>query len=456
MPVTPRPSRLLLATLVVGVALVAIFAGLLVRSRGELHTEIRRVVIARAAATLLPVARQQIDSVAARSGADVPLRSDELLPAVLQSAQQEDMLAVAVFDAQGNLARALPGTLLFAELNAEDYLALLRTGSISRFHPEFPLSSHFAATAAHTTAPVLEVLLALERRGANEPFGFVQYYIDGRALNAELTTIATRLHRQTGATLAAGTALIALVLSGAYFGLRRAHRLVAERNERLARVNFELTLSAKTAALGQITSHLIHGLQGSLGGLRSLITEGISNQADYESAVRYTERMQALISEIVGLLGDRATGLTYELSGSELAEIIRERGAPLAESHGVRFQVENAMRGKIDSHRGSLLCLVAANLVQNAIAATAPGRRVSVHLTDDLAQTAVTVADEGNGIAPAVRSRLFEPGVSGRAGGTGLGLAISRLLTMQIGGRLELVGSDRAGTTFRAVVPHPS
>lgn len=453
---TPRPSHLLLATLAVGVALVGIFAALLLRSREELHAEIRRVVIARAAATLRPVARQQIDSLASRGGAGPGARSGDLLSAVLQSAQQEDMLAVAVFDAQGNLARALPGSLLFAELNAQDYLALLRTGSISRFHPEFPLSSHFAATAVGTTAPVLEVLLALDRREAGGPLGFVQYYIDGRALSAELGAIEARLHRQTGATLVAGTALIGLVLSGAYFGLRRAHRLVAERNERLARVNFELTLSAKTAALGQITSHLIHGLQGSLAGLRTLITEGISNQADYESAVRYTERMQALISEIVGLLGDRATGLTYELSGPELADIIRERGAPLAESHGVRFQVENEMTGKIDSHRGSLLCLVAANLVQNAIAATAPGRRVSVHLADDPAQTAVTVADEGDGIAPAVRTRLFEPGVSGRVGGTGLGLAISRLLAMQIGGRLELVESDRSGTVFRAVVPHRS
>jgi signal transduction histidine kinase len=350
----------------------------------------------------------------------------------------------------------LPATLLFAELNAQDYLTLLRTGAISRFHGEFPLGSHFAATASHATAPVLEVLLALERRGAAEPFGFVQYYIDGRALHQELGGIDARLRRQTAATLSAGTTLIGLVLTGAYFGLRRAHRLVAERNERLARVNFELTLSAKTAALGQITSHLIHGLQGSLAGLRSLVTSGISNQADYESAVRYTERMQALISEIVGLLGDRNTGLTYELSGPELADIIRERGAPLAESHGVRFRVETEMKGRIDSHRGSLLCLVAANLVQNAIAATAPGRRVSVHLTDDPAQTAVTVTDEGGGIAPAVRTRLFEPGVSGRAGGTGLGLAISRLLAMQIGGRLELVGSDRTGTIFRAIVPRQS
>lgn len=445
---TLRPSKLLLATLALGVVLIAIFATLFLRSRAELHAEIRRIVIDRAAAVLLPVARQQIASIAPR-GESAPKRTEELLGAVLQSAQQEDMLAVAVFDAQGNLVQALPSTLLFAELAAEDYLSLLRVNSISRFHPEFPLGQHFAATGPQASAPVLEVLLALDQQGGTTPFGFAQYYIDGRALSRELKSIETRLDRQTAATLAVGSALITLVLAGAYLGLRRAHRLVAERNERLARVNFELTLSTKTAALGQITSHLIHGLQGSLAGLRSVVMAG-----DGGSALRYADRMQALISEIVGLLGDRSSGLTYELSGAELADIIRERGAPLAESHGVRLRVETEMTGTIDSHRGSLLCLVAANLVQNAIAATPPGRRVSVHVGDDQAQAAaVTVADEGSGIAPAVRLRLFEPGVSGRAGGTGLGLAISRLLTLQIGGRLELVGSNQQGTTFRAIVP---
>jgi signal transduction histidine kinase len=447
---TLRPSRLLLATLALGGALIGIFATLLLRSRAELHAELRRIVIERSAAILLPVAQQQIASVVPAAGTPGK-RPEDLLLAVLQSAQQDDMLAVAVFDAQGNLVRALPATLLFAELAAEDYLSLLRVGTISRFHAEFPLGQHFTATAPHATAPVLEVLLGLERRGSAERFGFVQYYIDGRPLHRELQTIETRLRRQTATTLGLGSLLVTLVLTGAYFGLKRAEQRIAERNERLARVNFELTLSTKTAALGQITSHLIHGLQGSLAGLRSVVSAG-----DGESAMRYADRMQALISEIVGLLGDRSSGLTYELSGTELADIIRERGASLAESHGVRFRVENEMTGTIDSHRGSLLCLVAANLVQNAIAATPPGRGVKVHLGDHLTQTAVTVADEGAGIAAAVRARLFEPGVTGRAGGTGLGLAISRLLTLQIGGRLELVGSDHQGTIFRAVVPRHS
>ena len=39
--------------------------------------------------------------------------------------------------------------------------------------------------------------------------------------------------------------------------------------------NFELTLAAKASAIGQITSHLIHGLQGSVEGLRAIVASPV-------------------------------------------------------------------------------------------------------------------------------------------------------------------------------------
>lgn len=448
----PRRSRLLPAAIGLGLLLVAIFAGLLVRFRGELHEEIRRTVIGRDAAVLHPVARNQVAVAEARAGTG-SLRTEQLLAAVLPSAQQDGMLAVTVFDAQGNLVRSVPGTLLFAELSAPDYVALLGGSPLSRFHADFPLDRYFAGARPGATVPVLEVLLPLEGRTRDQPLGFAQYYLDARALGGELALIEQRLNRQTLATLAAGTLLITLVLTGAYLGVARAQRLVAERNERLARANFELTLAAKASALGQITSHLIHGLQGSVAGLRAAVSASAPARADWASAAHYTERLQALISEVVGLLGDARAGAVYELSGSDLAAIIRDRSAATAEAKGIELIVASRLERPLDNHRGSLLCLIAANLVQNAIAATPRGRRVNVELAGEPEVIRLVVADEGSGIEEALRARLFEPGASGRADGTGLGLAISRLLARQINGDLELVATGPQGTMFCARVP---
>ncbi len=78
----------LLLVIVSGALLVAIFAALVVRFRSELRREMRQTIINRAATVLLPVAQRQLAQHSALSSSP-----SDLLAAVLESAQQEDMLA---------------------------------------------------------------------------------------------------------------------------------------------------------------------------------------------------------------------------------------------------------------------------------------------------------------------------------------------------------------------------
>jgi signal transduction histidine kinase len=366
---------------------------------------------------------------------------------------------MVIFDARGHILRVAPDSLLFAELPLDDYLRLLKLESISRYHPDFPLDRYFLGVGGppeQRRTPVLEVLLPLHGRDATKILGFAQYYIDARPLAQELAAIDERVNRQTAATLGIGGLLIAAVVTAAFFGLHRAQRFIAERNERLIRANFELTLAAKASALGQLTSHLMHDLQGSVAGLRAVVAgRGANGGAgtDWEAAAGYTERMQSMIEETVALLGDTATHTSYELTGHELAGITRQRNAALAEKKGVVFTVEGGFDQSLDSHRGSLLCLITSNLVQNAIDATEAGRRVGVVFHNGDGAVKVTVADEGHGIPEDLRAHLFEPGRSGRPGGSGLGLAISRLLARQIGATLALDATGPAGTSFSLTLP---
>jgi signal transduction histidine kinase len=448
----PRRPRLLLLFVAIGLALSSIHAATLLWFRHGLQKEIKRTVVGRDSAVFQPVVRQQITQAEIRTGTS-PLRVDELLSAVLPSAQQEGMLAMAVFDKQGALLRALPDTLLFAELSAEDYLSLLAGTPVSRFHADLPLDRYFSGTVAAATAPVLEVLLPLEGRVSGQQLGFAQYYLDARALNDELALIDRQQRSQTWATFALGTGLIALVLSAAYQGLIRAQRLIQERNARLARANSELTLSAKTSALGQITSHLIHGLQGSVAGLCSVVSAESPDKADWETAARYADRMRNLIAEIVCLLGDAHTGARAEIAGWELAEIIRQRNTPVANAHGIRLLVKDDLTAGIDGHTGSILCLIASNLVHNAVKASPRGSRIEINFTCTKDRISMVVLDEGTGIPPNVHTRLFEPGVTGGPDGSGLGLAISRLLARQIHGELDLLFTGPTGTAFCVSMP---
>jgi len=76
------------------------------------------------------------------------------------------------------------------------------------------------------------------------------------------------------------------------------------------------------------------------------------------------------------------------------------------------------------------------------------GGRVEVHVEGAGALARVSVRDDGPGVAPVVRSQLFEPGVSTKPGGWGMGLALARrIVEQQHGGRLVYHGGG-PGTTF--------
>ncbi|HEY8994061.1 MAG TPA: sensor histidine kinase [Lacunisphaera sp.] len=463
-------TRAAAGAFVAGGLLVAIFAVLVLQFRRELTAEIHRKMIERDAAVLHPVALQQLrDAAGLHAGTPPPApapvvyagaddsfspNSDSVLAvlATLKSAQQTGMLGVAVFDAEGNPLRAVPSSMLFVDLPPDDYLELTRMNPISHYHPEFTLTPAFGGMSP---APVLEVLLPLHYPGSNALVGVAQYFIDARPLARELAVIDARIEHQTRLTLGLGASSILLIVGVAHWGLVRAQRLIAERNERLIRANLELSLAAKASVLGQITSHLLHGLQGPVAGLRAVLATRSPHESteDWQSAADYTARLQTMIQETVSMLSERSSSTAYELSGHDLITALRKRHEPAARTQGVALVIAGGFAACLDSNRGNLLCLIGGNLIENAVQAGPPGStvRVTLDLVDD--GVFLSVADEGAGIPEEVLHRLFQPGRSSKSGGTGLGLAISHLLALEIGAELALVRTGPGGTLFSVNLP---
>lgn len=100
---------------------------------------------------------------------------------------------------------------------------------------------------------------------------------------------------------------------------------------------------------------------------------------------------------------------------------------------------------------------VLINLVSNAIKYSPNGGRVTMVLSGTREEATVTVSDEGIGVPPTEREKIFEPfhrsgRTRGETPGVGLGLAVARKIAEAHGGRLVLVESER-GATFRLTLP---
>jgi len=92
------------------------------------------------------------------------------------------------------------------------------------------------------------------------------------------------------------------------------------------------------------------------------------------------------------------------------------------------------------------------NLLLNAIQASKPGSKVAVNTQagDDIR---IRISDEGCGIAPEYRQKIFEPFFSLREGGTGLGLFLSLNAVRSWGGDILVESTVGRGSVFEVVLP---
>src|SRR5204863_7347708 len=95
------------------------------------------------------------------------------------------------------------------------------------------------------------------------------------------------------------------------------------------------------------------------------------------------------------------------------------------------------------------------NILGNAVQAVA-GRQADIRLRTllvDPRRVAITVTDNGGGIAPEDMPRLFDPYFTTRRTRTGIGLAISRNIIEDLGGRITVSSARERGTEVRIELP---
>jgi len=102
---------------------------------------------------------------------------------------------------------------------------------------------------------------------------------------------------------------------------------------------------------------------------------------------------------------------------------------------------------------------VVLNLLHNAVKYTGDDKRIRVRARKSGRNVAIEVEDNGPGVRPHDRKRIFdrfyrgEELLSRRTEGTGLGLAIAKKIVELHGGRIELDSRLGEGSTFRVILP---
>lgn len=102
-----------------------------------------------------------------------------------------------------------------------------------------------------------------------------------------------------------------------------------------------------------------------------------------------------------------------------------------------------------------LLCRVFQNILLNAFQSCPDGLRLEISTRSPAGSVHVSFTDNGPGIPPETRSRIFEPFYTTRdvGSGTGLGLTVAYDIVARYGGTIEVGCPDTGGSTFTVILP---
>ncbi|OJV26940.1 MAG: hypothetical protein BGO26_04320 [Actinobacteria bacterium 69-20] len=233
-------------------------------------------------------------------------------------------------------------------------------------------------------------------------------------------------------------------------------RLAATLNDLLSRIQ------ASTGRQRQFIADAAHELRSPIASLHAQL-EILGRRADRAGDARGAEwaagmiadtrRLTRLVNDLLALArldaNPKIHRQTIDLDDLVLDEVRRAQG------RGVAIDAGAVSAGRVLGDPAGLARVV-RNLLDNAVRHAAG--RVVVGLRGDGRSVTLTVSDDGPGIAPADRERIFErftrldDARSRDAGGAGLGLAIVRDVVRGHGGSVR-VGDNKPGARFTVTLP---
>lgn len=270
--------------------------------------------------------------------------------------------------------------------------------------------------------------------------------------------------------------------------LLNSHHDLERTLQDLRATQVQLIESAKLASLGQLVAGVAHELNTPIG--NALITSNaleheiselnagivgnvlrkssLTNFVDHaipmtELIARSCKRAAELISSFKQVATDQTSERRRHFKLHELLDDIIATLHPTLTTQALQIKVHIPDDISCDGYPGPLGQII-TNLIQNAMIHAFEGRArgqldISAQVQDE--QVEMLFTDNGNGMSPAVLSRIFEPFYTTRLGhgGSGLGLPISQNIAIKVlGGSLKASSELGQGSCFTLrfplVTPH--
>jgi two-component system sensor histidine kinase KdpD len=246
--------------------------------------------------------------------------------------------------------------------------------------------------------------------------------------------------------------------------LNQELRSVEQERERLAE---EATRAAVLERIDEERAALLrsvsHDLRTPLATIRAVVSDLLGG-APYDQATRdellvlvgdEAERLDRLVANLLNLSRIEAGALRPDRQAVAVDELVAHTVKRLDRLFSqVRVQVELPRDLPLVNGDYTQLEQVMSNLLENAARHTVPGSTVCIAARETTEGIEIWVDDEGFGIPPFERQRVFEPFRRGEgSSSSGIGLAICKAIVEAHGGAIVADAAPGGGARFRFTVP---
>jgi PAS domain S-box-containing protein len=229
----------------------------------------------------------------------------------------------------------------------------------------------------------------------------------------------------------------------------------------LESINTQLQVSERLAALGRITAGVAHEVKNPLNSMR-LWLENLKESIPLEPDSNAAQAVQVLDKEIdrldavVKRFLDFTRPMEIRLEATHLPDLLKEV-LEIAQPQFQKANVQVAQLLPIDVPEvyvdRALLQQAVLNLVLNAVDAMPEGGQLRVVLSRRGDMAEIAVGDNGRGISPENRQKIFQLFFTTRPGGSGIGLASTFRIVQLHNGSINFTSEVGRGTTFRIELP---
>lgn len=238
-------------------------------------------------------------------------------------------------------------------------------------------------------------------------------------------------------------------------GQRIGSLLTLRDAESVHRIEDEIELSRRLAAIGRLTSGVAHEVKNPINAI--VVHLEVLRQKLKEIDPDTRRHMDVIGSEIqrldrvVQTLVDFSRPVELRLADTDLRKLVDDvvlLASPAAEQNRVRIERQagsDAMPVRIDS---DLVKQAVLNIVINGVQAMASGGDLNIAIRREGENALITIRDHGPGIAPDIRDKIFNLYFTTKKGGSGIGLAMAYRVVQLHHGSLEFTSIPEHGTTF--------